>query len=489
MAYIGKKVEETELANRTVDTMTGDGSDTTMSLSATPISVNNVLVFFNGVMQRPTTDFTLSGSTITFGAAPFTGAVVVAITGEGGHIGRPSSPLTTEKFMDSAVTNAKLMSGIASSKLTGAMPALDGSALTGGGTGYTENASDPATTTNPSGGVGTFWVNTTSGETFCLTDATSNKNVWINIGGGSGDIEKDHQGTQHGYQAGGYTGSDSNVIDKFSFTSDADSTDHSDMVSARHAMVGSQDITHGYISGGNGNSNIIERIPFATTTNSVSVGTLTAGKSSLAGHSSFTHGYVSGGFGAAQGDNGINVIEKYAFASSGNGSDIANLTNSRLSNSGVMSLTHGYSSGGRATASITRNNIIDRFPFASDSDATDVGDLEAIGSNFGFNGQHSLTHGYCTGGEHIVGNASNPANGTRIQKFSFAASANATNVGTLPVAISATTGCSSTTHGYAAGGGEGTFNQIQKFSLSSDGNATDIANITVSRGNSAGLSN
>ncbi len=117
MAYIGKKVEETELDNRTVDTMTGDGSDTTMSLSATPISVNNVLVFLNGVMQRPTTDFTLSGSTITFDAAPFTGAVVVAITGEGGHIGRPSSPLPTEKFMNSAVTNAKI-SGVAASKLT-----------------------------------------------------------------------------------------------------------------------------------------------------------------------------------------------------------------------------------------------------------------------------------------------------------------------------------------------------------------------------------
>ena len=373
-------------------------------------------------------------------------------------------------------------------KLTGVMPAISGANLTGVAP-FTVSASDPVITTNPSGGLGTLWMNSTSGETYVLTDATAGANVWTNVGSGDGDVQKDHQGTQHGYQAGGYTGADSNVIDKFSFTSDANATDHSDMVSARHTVVGSQDITHGYIAGGNGNSNIIERIPFATTANSVSVGTLTVGKSSLAGHSSFTHGYVSGGFGAAQGDNGINVIEKYAFASSGNGSDIANLTNSRLSNSGVMSLTHGYSRGGRATASIIRNNIIDRFPFASDSDATDVGDLEAIGSNLGFNGQQSLTHGYCTGGEHIAGNPSNPANGTRIQKFSFAASANATNVGTLPVAISATTGCSSTTHGYAAGGGEGTLNQIQKFSLSSDGNATDIANITVSRGNSAGLSN
>ena len=38
--------------------------------------------------------------------------------------------VTTAKLADSTVTDAKI-SGMASSKLTGAMPALDGSALTG----------------------------------------------------------------------------------------------------------------------------------------------------------------------------------------------------------------------------------------------------------------------------------------------------------------------------------------------------------------------
>ena len=52
----------------------------------------------------------------------------------------------------------------------------------------TKSASDPATNTNPSAGVGHIWLNTTSGEMYCCTDATTNANVWTNIGDGIGDI-------------------------------------------------------------------------------------------------------------------------------------------------------------------------------------------------------------------------------------------------------------------------------------------------------------
>ena len=52
----------------------------------------------------------------------------------------------------------------------------------------TKNASDPAINTNPSGGVGTMWLNTTTGEMFSCTDATTNANVWTNIGDGAGKI-------------------------------------------------------------------------------------------------------------------------------------------------------------------------------------------------------------------------------------------------------------------------------------------------------------
>jgi hypothetical protein len=193
MASIGKQDSgKAELENRTVDTMVGDGSDTTLVLSSVPISINNVLIFISGVMQRPTTDYTLSGSTITFSEAPIAGLKVVAITGGGEHIGIPLTKLGTDKFMESAVTDAKIASGISASKLTGAMPALDGSAVTGAGGANvsgvdTVTTSDPAVNTDPAS-AGHIWLNRTTAEMFVCTDNTAGANVWINVGEGIGGI-------------------------------------------------------------------------------------------------------------------------------------------------------------------------------------------------------------------------------------------------------------------------------------------------------------
>ena len=45
---------------------TGDGSTVAFTVTNGQ-TVQNVLVFINGVFQRPTTDFTISGTTLTFG--------------------------------------------------------------------------------------------------------------------------------------------------------------------------------------------------------------------------------------------------------------------------------------------------------------------------------------------------------------------------------------------------------------------------------------
>ena len=86
------------------------------------------------------------------------------------------------------------------------IPAVDGSLLTGLSASFTSSASDPVITTNPSGGVGTLWKNTTSGEVYCCTDATAGENVWTNIGDGTGDIKPEsrpRQGEEYGYHSGG----------------------------------------------------------------------------------------------------------------------------------------------------------------------------------------------------------------------------------------------------------------------------------------------
>ena len=61
-----------------VNTMTGDGSDTTLSLSTTPVNENATIVTFDGVVQHKDT-YSLAGSTITFSTAPPTGVAVECI--------------------------------------------------------------------------------------------------------------------------------------------------------------------------------------------------------------------------------------------------------------------------------------------------------------------------------------------------------------------------------------------------------------------------
>jgi hypothetical protein len=79
------------------------------------------------------------------------------------------------------------------SMLTGALPAIDGSNLTGlvasfsGLSDTTVSATDPSNSTNPAA-VGHLWLNKTSGEMFACTDVTTNLNVWTNVGEGAGSI-------------------------------------------------------------------------------------------------------------------------------------------------------------------------------------------------------------------------------------------------------------------------------------------------------------
>ena len=98
-----------------------------------PQSANHLLVSLNGVMQAPQDSFTVSGSQITFASALTSSDSIdfIMALGDVLDIGTPSDgSVNTSQLANSAVTDAKIASGITASKLTGAMPALDGSALT-----------------------------------------------------------------------------------------------------------------------------------------------------------------------------------------------------------------------------------------------------------------------------------------------------------------------------------------------------------------------
>ena len=56
-------------------TLTGNGSTTTVTVT-NGHTVDSVIVTENGIVQRPTTDYTVSGTTLTFTTAPASGVAV-----------------------------------------------------------------------------------------------------------------------------------------------------------------------------------------------------------------------------------------------------------------------------------------------------------------------------------------------------------------------------------------------------------------------------
>ena len=66
----------------TKDIFTGDGSTTSFTMSEEPNDAKNVIVYIDGVMQEPTTNYTMSGDTVTTaGEAAHIGARIVVMHG------------------------------------------------------------------------------------------------------------------------------------------------------------------------------------------------------------------------------------------------------------------------------------------------------------------------------------------------------------------------------------------------------------------------
>lgn len=88
----------------------GDGSETDFTLTAPPVGASNLFVYISGVRQVPTTDYTLSGSTLTFLSAPPLGTNnIFTLAASTQDIGVPSDDtVSTVKIQDEAVTTAKI---------------------------------------------------------------------------------------------------------------------------------------------------------------------------------------------------------------------------------------------------------------------------------------------------------------------------------------------------------------------------------------------
>ena len=253
----------------TKDTFNGNNSDTEFTLS-TPASTNGVEVFVENVQQEPTTAYSISGTTLTFTSAPPTGtgniyvihrnptvqtvvpptgvvlnASAVTATGNistGGALkveatsggiytitGTDTATNRTLTLPDETGTVLTSASTLSSSKLSGALPALDGSALTGVSAGKVlqvqsvyKSSYFTTTTTLPSftditGMSVTITPSSTSSKILVLVTggaapSSSNYNVAVNLVRGSTSIfQGDAAGSATRGSGGGTEGSGGNV--------------------------------------------------------------------------------------------------------------------------------------------------------------------------------------------------------------------------------------------------------------------------------------
>ena len=113
MAYIGKEPIVGNFQKCDAITVVNGQAAYTLQVSSTnvvPESANHMLVSLNGILQAPTTSFSVSGSTLTFASNLITGDVIdfVMLLGNVLDLGVPSdATVTTAKIADSSVTYAK----------------------------------------------------------------------------------------------------------------------------------------------------------------------------------------------------------------------------------------------------------------------------------------------------------------------------------------------------------------------------------------------
>ncbi len=163
-----------------------DGSRTQFTLSNAPANVQQILLSINGVIQKPGTAFTLSGSTVTLASAPASGTEYFAVVmGSTVNIGQPSdNTVDTDVLMSGAVTNAKVSSAtsdrIAGSKIT---PDFGSQNLSTTGTA----ATGALTVTGAIASTGNIEI-TNNGPGITFTDSDHDNDFYIQVQSGNFNI-------------------------------------------------------------------------------------------------------------------------------------------------------------------------------------------------------------------------------------------------------------------------------------------------------------
>ena len=250
-------------------------------------------------------------------------------------------------------------------------------------TSATLDANNPAVDTNPTDGLGTKWVNTTSGQIFICIDATTDANEWMGqtisaiqprifCAGGNKSIT--------GHAGVGKI----NVIEYINPGTLGDAIDFGDLLYADQYFTGtSNGVTdRGVFAGGTGEAsptNMIEYITCSTLGNTIDFGNLTAARHQPGACSNGTsdRGCWSGG-GLSGVDNPTNIIDYITISSTGNAADLGDLIVARDYTASLSNGTNdrGINASGRESGGSPQTQTIDYWTISTHTGtASDFGDL------------------------------------------------------------------------------------------------------------------
>ena len=346
-------------------------------------------------------------------------------------------------------------------------------------TSATTDANNPALDTNPTDGVGTKWVNTTSGQIFICTDATTDLNKWI---GQEGGVVSPARGI---FWTGTRVNPDTmtNIIDYITIDTLGDATDFGDITAKRNGSACSNGVAErGLYGGGQSGAppsspvhNEISYITISSTGNAADFGDLTQARSQV---SSTSNGSDDRGvwFGGYSGSATTDRIDYVTISTLGNATDFGNTSPGATQDTSATSNgtnERGIFSGGNRTSI---SDVIDYITISSPGNATDFGNLLAAKSFTASCSNLTNERGCIAGGS---------THTNVIQYVTINSTGNATDFGDLLSAMYGAAGTSNgtTERGVYGGGYPGPVNQnvIQYITISSTGNATDFGDMTVER--------
>ncbi len=307
-------------------------------------------------------------------------------------------------------------------------------------------------------------------------------------------------GGARGFNLGGITQNPTaklNNIDYWVIATPGNSQDFGDLTTARQAMAAMSSGTRGIVAGGYESAvstalNQMQYITCATLGNGTDFGDLTWATFYGAGHSNGTKGFYSGGQRASEGSYGyVNTIDQIAIATTGNATDVADLTLARGGgDQGTNDASRAIHIGGQSAAQ--REDVIDYFSMDTTANAVDFGDMASGARVRGATGSDT-TYGIIAGGRRTGSSHSNDWT-ENIDRITIQTPGNSTDYGDLTTFYENMSGASDNTYMTMAGaaGNDGSsnvrYNVIERITIATPGNAADFGDLLQTTEDGAGLS-